>query len=220
MKTIHLLLVFVLLFGFVGMDEASGQPGCEECYAPWRCTTFSLQINCNGVGRTIEYTVCYYCYLTLPRVDAEITSIRGIPVGSDCWRIAQDAGKNWILDNGMELCGTLPCQEGIKTFEIYSPICADLVYHSDGTYDFFSNLNCEKKCHETYEWCWCNCIPGECFYPGTCTEPGIGKVHWQRIAEPIEEGNGQCTFQSVEPGNTISCQKFKSPCNENDGFPP
>jgi hypothetical protein len=220
MKTIYFLLVFVLLFGFVGLNRASGQPGCEVCFTPWICSTFITTVNCNGTIRTIEVTVCYYCYTTRPEVEVEVLSIRGIPVGGNCWEMAQEAASNWILEHGMELCGTLPCQEGIKTFEIYTPICADLVYHLDGTYDFFSNSNCEKKCHETYEWCWCSCIPGECFYPETCTEPGIGKVHWRRIAGPIMEGNGQCTYQGAKPGTTIECQKFKTRCNENDGFPP
>ncbi len=221
MKTKYILLVFAIILGFAASNKASGQSGCEECFAPWVCSTFSLQINCNGKERTVEYTVCYYCYITFSDVEPVITSIRGIPVGSDCWRTVKEAGERWILEHGMELCGTLPCQEGSKIFKIYFPVCADLVYHFDGTYDFFTNPDCELKCYNEYEWCWCNCIPGECYYPETCTE-GIGypKVHWRQVSGPFTEGNGQCTYQFVRPGETQECQKFKSDCSENDGFPP
>ncbi|ROL55648.1 hypothetical protein D9V84_11195 [Bacteroidetes/Chlorobi group bacterium Naka2016] len=218
MKKYIILLVATIILGFVAGNKASGQPGCENCFAPWLCSTFTTTVNCNGVVRTIEVTVCYYCYLTRPEVDVEVLSIRGIPVGGICWEIAQDAVSNWILEHGMELCGNLPCDVGRKTFKISYPICADLVYHENGTYDFFPNQSCEKKCSTEVSWCWCNCTP-DCDPSQNCTPhivfyPPIGQWIW------FPEGNGNCEYLSTKPGEQRECQKFKSKCNPNDGFPP
>lgn len=168
--------------------------------------------------RTIEVTVCYYCYVTRPEVEVEVLSIRGIPVGGDCYAMAKEAASNWILEHGMELCGTLPCAQGRRTFKISFPICADLVYHTDGTYDFFPNPSCDKRCKTEVSWCWCNCTP-DCDPTPDCIphmhfEPPIQQWIW------TIEGNGECLYQPVKPGETRQCQKFKSKCNPNDGFPP
>jgi len=216
MKKIYLVLLISLLLGFVAGSKAKGQPGCEDCFAPWSCTTFTTTVNCNGLERDIEVTVCYYCYLTLPRVDVNILSIRGIPGSGDCWQLAREAAQNWILEHGMEFCGTLPCSESRRIFKITFPTCADAYYYYRGNikvYDVYRNSNCELSCYTEFEWCWCNCTP-DCDPNPNCTP----HVQWTQIIPYTSEGNGQCEYQQVPPPDKlpalVTCQRFKNPCSE------
>jgi hypothetical protein len=220
MKKIYFVLLLTIFLGFVAGNKASGQPGCENCIAPWSCTTFTLTINCNGVDFPVEYTVCYFCWVDQPRVDAEITRVDGIPIGSNCYWNAREAGVRWILEHGIELCGVLPCEVSMKTFKIYEPVCADLLFNQNGTYSIYLNPECDLKCVREFEWCWCQCVRGICWDDEDCTEgEGYPKVHWRQISNPQLEGSGSCTYNPSQPkpGTRINCQKFKTPCND-DGF--
>jgi len=222
MKKIYLVLLVTLILGFAAGSKVSGQPGCENCVAPWSCTTFTLTINCNGVEFPVEYSVCYFCSPTAPVVDAQITRIDGIPIGSICYWIAKEAGERWILENGIQLCGVLPCEESVKTFKIYQPVCADLLFNQNGTYTALLNTTCDLKCVTEYEWCWCRCIRGICWDLETCTEgEGYPKIRWRLIGGPWLEGSGDCNYIPAvpQPGTRINCQKFKTRCNPDDGFP-
>jgi len=211
MKKIYLVLLVTLILGFVAGNKANGQPGCENCVAPWSCTTFTLTINCNGVEFPVEYTVCYFCSPTAPIVDAQITRIDGIPIGTNCYWIAKEAGERWILENGIELCGVLPCEVSVKTFRIYEPICADEIKNPNtNTFIVLLNNSCDWRCVSVWEWCWCSCDQN-CDRP-CCRRPNvIGCVHYQ-LLNRYRESNQECPeFQESE--NITRCKRFEIECD-------
>jgi len=218
MKKIYFVLLLTIFLGFVAGNKASGQPGCENCIAPWSCTTFTLTINCNGVDFPVEFTVCYFCWVDQPRVDAEITRVDGIPIGSNCYYAALQAAENWILEHGIELCGTVPCQQEIKRFRIYFPVCANVILLNYPQYMILINSQCDSKCYNEYEWCWCNCVPGECWYDKCKREgPGYPKVHFSCVYN-YRPPNPPCYDYFIPPspdkwvpGTQYECKKFDCP---------
>jgi len=213
MKKIYFVLLVTLILGFAAGSKASGQPGCENCVAPWSCATFTLTINCNGVEFPVEYTVCYFCSPTAPVVNVVTMRVGGLPIGTNCYYTALQAAENWILENGIELCGTIPCQYQIKRFRIYFPTCSDVILLDDHKYIISINPQCDYKCYNEYEWCWCSCEPTECWFE-ECEEegPGYPKVHFRRIycsrspslCEPF------IPPQDWVPGTKYECKGF--PC--------
>jgi hypothetical protein len=212
MKKIYFVLLLTIFLGFVAGNKASGQPGCENCIAPWSCTTFTLTINCNGVDFPVEYTVCYFCWVTQPRVDAVITRIDGIPIGSDCYYAALQAAENWILEHGIELCGTLPCEVEVKTFRIYQPLCADEIRNPQtNTSMILLNNNCNWKCVSEWEWCWCSC-DRNCKKP-CCNRPNVmGCVHYELLGRYKETNQACPTFQESE--NITRCKEIETNCDK------
>jgi hypothetical protein len=141
------------------------------------------------------------------------TEIAGIPIGTECYWQAKQAGEQWVLEHGLDLCGNLPCQEGTKRFKIYFPICADMITTTN-SYTIRLSQECNLRCYSEYEWCWCNCVEGGC-WDDKCPNP---HVRYFVVAGPFTDEGSNCEYTNWAPNTIIPCQRFDTPCND-DGYP-
>lgn len=179
MNKIYFLLIFAIIFGFVWNNKSSGQ--CDECQQPNLCyiLTFDLP-DCPSV----QAVICYTCAVTHLEAYFEI-HIRNVCPGleSDAYEYARD----WVLNNYATLCGSTPCHVEHARLTFARPICGRVEYINGRINIYKGEGNCYKQCIEVWDWCWCNCVPGEC-WDDKCPNP---HTKWEPISFRFD-GNGTC----------------------------
>ncbi len=171
MKRYIVLFNLLILFGFVVGNRASGAE-CEKCPQWTACYVLTFDLpGCEGV----EVTLCFRCGVTNPTIYYLGVSFENVCPGyeEEIDQYVQD----WISDNTLVLCGNSPCHiNPPMTVEYWKPLCGD-VYWNGSRYSKMINPDCENYCRDIHEWCWCNCVPGECWEEPECPQPHFRYYH-------------------------------------------
>ncbi|MEJ5287624.1 MAG: hypothetical protein WHV60_10485 [Bacteroidota bacterium] len=179
MKKYIILLVATIILGFVTGNKASGQ--CEVCQQPNLCYVLTFDLpDCPS----IQAVICYTCAVTHLQAYFQIY-LRNVCLGME--DEAYNYARNWVLNNYAMLCGSTPCEVESAKLTFTRPICGRVEYVNGRINIYKGNWDCYKQCIEEWEWCWCNCVPGQC-WDDKCPNP---HVHWAPISFTIE-GNGNC----------------------------
>ncbi len=197
MKTIFSIIIALIIFGFVVGNKASAQPGCEVCIAPSLCyiLTFDLQ-GCQNV----QAILCYRCGVTRPEVYVELVQISNICPGF--FSQVLDYVEDWVLEHLDLLCGNVPCNEQRITLTLVRPICGKVTWNGERHIVEEGGANCNLKCYEIWEWCYCFCTPD--FWDEKCPNPHAK----YNITQYWTEGNGTCEEPYPPPGESRECAKL------------
>ncbi|MFN3781377.1 MAG: hypothetical protein ACK4SO_04300, partial [Candidatus Kapaibacteriota bacterium] len=189
-----------LLFGFVGREKASGQ--CEYCQQPNLCYVLTFDLpDCPG----IQAVICYTCAVTHLEAYFDI-HLRNVCHGLESE--AYDYARDWVLNNYAMLCGSTPCNEEHARLTFTRPICGRVEYVNGRLNIYKGEGNCYLQCIEVWDWCWCNCVPGEC-WDGDCPNP---HVKWE-IVSFTTEGDGTCGKLPYPPSRDCTFINWR-PCGK------
>ncbi len=188
MKKIYVFLLFVFLFGFVAMDKASGQ-SCDKCLPNSACIPLTFDLpGCDSV----KVTLCVRCGVTNPSIYWRGVTYENICPGYE--NEIKQYVENWIRENTLEICGNRPCQEP-PPFQVYfsKPLCGDVFWDGSRYHIYDAGVNCQNYCLDERAWCWCNCVPGEC-WDDECERRG-GTPYFNYFHIRYSETNpGACDF--------------------------
>lgn len=170
MKTIYFLLVFVVLFGFIWSNEASGQ--CEVCQYPYLCSYIDYTVECNGQTFPIQAVICYNCdnnnrayYVQVLELSypAELERIMYDPNNPNYNPQCEDAlwDNLWlnIRSKAFELCGYVGCPNKVTIYKTF-PICGEFIYEGPPGHEFIRkrfhpgacNLRCVVELRVCYDY--------------------------------------------------------------------
>lgn len=198
------LLVFALLLGIAPVygqdpggvgecDYLSSYPPEENCPAPWLRVTFDIPVVCQDSVYNVRVSVCYYCYISANAVCYIVKKIE-VPNGaSACVQMIslKDQAEQWLIHHttkycGLEVCGT----PDLPTIRIAYPMCATISFTpstTPGNYGSYTvryfEGECQKLCVKSFNWCWCNCVPGEC-WDEDCPDPHTKILNEVYVAFP------------------------------------
>jgi hypothetical protein len=182
MKKIYVVLLMSLLLGFVAGSKAKGQQGCNVCPQPNLCYILAFDLpECSG----IRAVICYTCAVTHLEAYFEIYLENVCPGMED---EAYEYARNWVLNNYSLLCGSTPCHIDHAILTFTRPICGRVEVVNGRYYIYKGEGDCYRQCFEEWDWCWCNCVPGECWDDQCQKGP---HMKWRLISFRVD-GSGNC----------------------------
>jgi len=206
MKKIYVVLLMSLLLGFVAGSKAKGQD-CSKCPPNTVCIPLTFDV---GSCDNVRITLCVRCGVSNPSIYVFAVTFENVCPGYEDQILAYL--NNWVKDNILLICGSRPCQEE-PPFKVYfhKPLCGDVFWDGYRLQIYDAGAGCQNYCLDEREWCYCNCVPGEC-YDQDCNDVNLGHFRYNHIR--YEETNpAACNFFPY--GNCDGAdEKWK--CNDGD----
>ena len=208
MRRIYLVLLVAVLSFFTISKEVKGQDPCDVCQSPNLCHILNFDLpNCPG----IRAVICYTCAVT------HLQAYFNIYIENCCPGYetqAYDFARDWVLNNYAILCGQTPCNEEHALLTFVRPICGRVEVVNGRNYIYQAYGDCYRRCVEVWDWCWCNCVPGECYDRKCKDEPPYGPHITYEIVSYTIEGDGNCDALPYPSSQECTLIQWTRECGE------
>jgi len=187
MRRIYLVLLLTIFLGFVAGNKASGQ-SCDKCPPYHICIPLNFSLpGCDN----IMVTLCVRCGVAAPNI-----LWLGVQYDNVCPGYEEQIEQyvnDFIRNNTAAICGAVPCHEQTLTVYFQRPLCGDVYWDGNRYHISAGAANCNNWCLDERAWCWCNCVPGECWDEEKCGDEAQPFFDYRHI-QYSQTNPGACEF--------------------------